>query len=77
MAGDMIQPDARRMSPSPRFAIAKWGEGRGENSPNRNSLRFEPLQPKNSQVVDNQQHDFEVHGKVLPFHTLPLNPASC
>jgi hypothetical protein len=26
MAGDRILPDARRISPSPRFAIAKWGE---------------------------------------------------
>ena len=59
MAGDMILQAAGSVSPSPRFAIAKWGE----NSPNRNSSRFEPLQPQNAQAIDNQLVDFEVHGE--------------
>ena len=36
--------------------------GRGENSPKAFS-RFEPLQPQNAQVVDNQRGDLEVHGE--------------
>jgi acyl-[acyl-carrier-protein]-phospholipid O-acyltransferase/long-chain-fatty-acid--[acyl-carrier-protein] ligase len=39
------------------------GEGRGENSPKALS-RFEPLQPQDAQVVDNQIGDLEVHGEV-------------
>jgi 3-methyladenine DNA glycosylase/8-oxoguanine DNA glycosylase len=38
------------------------GEGRGENSPKALS-RFEPLQPQDAQVVDNQIGDLEVHGE--------------
>ena len=35
---------------------------RGENSPNPSS-RFEPLQPQDTQVVDFQRGDLEVHGE--------------
>jgi NADPH-dependent glutamate synthase beta subunit-like oxidoreductase len=49
---------------APVFSLAspKGGEGRGENSPKPFS-RFEPLQPQDAQVVDNQRGDLEVHGE--------------
>ncbi len=48
--------------------------GRGENSPNPIS-RFEPLQPQDAQVADNQVGDLEVHGEVGS-SAFSLDPAS-
>jgi len=62
---------------SPGSPIASWVQGfnaryffsgnslpieRGENSPKAFS-RFEPLQPQDAQVVDNQRGDLEVHAE--------------
>ena len=52
----------RALPPFFSLSSTKGGEGRGENSPKPFS-RFEPLQPQDAQVVDNQRGDLEVHGE--------------